>query len=351
MADRLLTSRELNRSVLDRQLLLGRSTLPIPRALERIAGLQTQYAPTGYVGLWSRLNGFRRSDLTKALETHRVVQGTLMRGTIHTVSRADYHLFGAGTWSSTREWWARQSRRSGLDTSSYESLVPKVRERLMDGPLRRTELIDMLVELGFPKELWAGLGFWLPMVRVPPSGTWERRRADVYALAETWVGPGDASEAEGLEHLLKRYLRGFGPASLTDAANWAGVPVTTLQPVAERMTLRQLRDENGERLIDLPRLSIPDPDTPAPVRFLGTWEAVLLAHARRSQVLPEEYRGHVFRTRNPQSVATFLVDGSVAGTWRFDDGLIKLEPFDTVPRSVQAELDEETARLAAFHIG
>jgi len=351
MAERVLTSRALNRSVLDRQLLLGRSTLPIPRVLERVAGLQTQYAPTGYVGLWSRITGFRRSDLTKALETRRVVQGTLMRGTIHMVSRAEYHLFGAGTWPSTREWWARQSRRSGLDPSSYESLVPKVRERLMDGPARRSELIDMLVELGFPKELWAGLGFWLPMVRVPPSGTWERRRADIYALAEAWVGPRDASEAEGLEHLLKRYLRGFGPASLTDAANWAGVPVTTLQPVAERMMLRQLRDENGERLIDLPRLPIPDPDTPAPVRFLGTWEAVLLAHARRSQVLPEEYRGHVFRTRNPQSVATFLVDGSVAGTWRFDDGLIKLEPFDTVPRSMRAELEEETARLTAFHIG
>jgi len=347
MAERVLTSQALNRSVLDRQLLLGRSTLPIPRVLERVAGLQTQYTPTGYVGLWSRLTGFRRSDLTRALETRRVVQGTLMRGTIHTVSRADYHLFSAGTWPSTREWWARQSQRSGLDLSSYESLVPQVRDWLMDGPLRRSELI----ELGFPKELWAGLGFWLPMVRVPPSGTWERRRADIYALAETWVGPGDASEAEGLEHLLKRYLRGFGPASLTDAANWAGVPVTTLQPVAERMTLRQLRDENGARLIDLPRLSIPDPDTPAPVRFLGTWEAILLAHARRSQVLPEEYRGHVFRTRNPQSVATFLVDGSVAGTWRFDDGLIKLESFDTVPRSMRAELEEETARLAAFHIG
>src|SRR5689334_18817916 len=90
MAERVLTTRELNRAVLARQMLLERAAGSPEQAAARVAGLQTQYAPSGYVGLWSRLSGFARPDLTDALLAGRVVQAWVMRCTIHMVAAADY---------------------------------------------------------------------------------------------------------------------------------------------------------------------------------------------------------------------------------------------------------------------
>ena len=125
--------------------------------------------------------------------------------------------------------------------------------------------------------------------------------------------------------------------------------MTSTKQALERIELRRFRDEQGKELVDLPRLPLPDGDTPAPVRFLPVWDATLLVHARRTQILPERYRARIFNTRNPQSVNTFLVDGQVAGTWRYEKGRVKIEPFGRLPKDVRAELDDEAERLAAFH--
>jgi Winged helix DNA-binding domain len=186
-------------------------------------------------------------------------------------------------------------------------------------------------------------------VRVPPSGTWEQRRAHTFALAEEWVGPLDATEKEGIEHLVRRYLGAFGPASQADIAQWCKVPAMKLKPVLGRLELRRFRDEEGKELVDLPRAPLPDPDTPVPVRFLPTWDATLLVHARRTGILPEEYRKIIFHVKRPQSMPTFLVDGHVAGAWAFEDGRVALEPFERITRAVRAELKQEAERLAAFH--
>ncbi|MGH2827458.1 MAG: winged helix DNA-binding domain-containing protein [Actinomycetota bacterium] len=348
MSERVLTTRELNRALLARQLLLERSRLPLTRALERVAGLQTQYAPSAYVALWSRLHDFKRSSLTRALEQRRAVQATLMRVTIHIVSAQDYPLFAQGVRKGRREWWLRvaRSRAEGVDMARVADLV---RKRLSEGPLRQAELVKLIESEGWPRTAWSGVGLWADMVRVPPSGTWERRRADLYGLAEMWLGPSNATEDEGLRHLVGRYLKGFGPAPLNDVANWAGLPVTTLRPVVERLTLRRFRDGQGGELLDAPRAPLPSPDTAAPVRFLPTWDATLLAHARRTQILPERYRSLVFHTKNPQSVPTFLVDGAVAGRWRYEGGHVQLYPFDGVERRARRELEEEAKRLAAWY--
>ena len=182
--------------------------------------------------------------------------------------------------------------------------------------MRQKELQAAFAAEGFDRLGWISANATLDLVRVPPSGTWERRRADLYGLADDWVGGMDASEEDGLELLLRRYLEGFGPAPLADAANWAGVPVALLKPAASRLELRRFRDEAGKELLDLPDLPIPDPDEPAPVRLLPVWEAALLVHARRTGILPEEHRPKLFNTKTPHSFDTFLVDGRVAGTWR-----------------------------------
>ncbi len=269
MAERILSTRELNRALLARQLLLERSRLPLIRALEAVAGLQSQYAPSGYVGLWSRLHDFRRSSLTKALEERRAVRATLIRATIHIVSAGDYRLFSEGIRTGRRASWLRVLRHQveGLDMEEVAALLRKL---LSDGPRRGPELIKILEAEGFPRTAWSGAGLWLDMVRIPPSGTWERRRADLYGLAEKWLQPANVSEAEGLEHVVRRYLRGFGPASLNDIASWSGMSVAALRPVVERLRFRRCRDEEGGELLDVPRAPLPDDDTPAPVRFLPT---------------------------------------------------------------------------------
>jgi hypothetical protein len=348
VAERVLTTRELNRALLHRQLLLERSSLALTRAIERIGGLQTQYAPSGYIGLWSRLGDFRREDLTRALERRRVIQATLMRATIHMVSAADHALFLEGIRTVRRDWWARVTRRQA-GSLDMKGAVALLRRLLADGPRRQRELVGLLEAEGFPRMAWSGAGMWLDMVRVPPSGTWDQRRADLYGLADGWVPKRRVTEAEGREHLLRRYLGAFGPAPLSDAANWAGLPVTALRRAAEGLRLRRFRDEAGGQLLDLPRAPLPDPDTRAPVRFIPTWDAILLAHARRTQVLPEALRPRVFDTKTPHSAPTFLVDGTVAGTWRYEKGRVRLEPFGRLSRGVRQELEEEGERLAAFH--
>jgi hypothetical protein len=149
---------------------------------------------------------------------------------------------------------------------------------------------------------------------------------------------------------VRRYLQGFGPARPADIANWASLDVTTTKRALERLGLRRFTDEAGKELVDLPRLPLPHSETPAPVRFLPVWDATLLAHCRRTQILPEKYRPRIFNVRNPQSVNTFLVDGQVAGTWRYENGRVRIEPFGRLPRGARAELDEEAERLASFHV-
>jgi hypothetical protein len=341
--ERVLTQRELNRALLARQLLLTRAKTPIPKALERIAGIQAQYAPSMYVGLWSRIEGFGRDQLTRALERRSVVQGTLMRATIHLVSKGDYWPFAAGIRKDQLEWWLRVHGR-GTDTAELKADARRVRRAMAGKTLGRAELERVLGKrLGLS-------GLALDLVRVPPSGTWERRRADLYALAVDWVGPEDSKPGEGVEHLVRRYLQGFGPARATEIADWAGLNVKTIRPVLERLSLRRFQDGQGNELVDLPRAPLPDPDTPAPVRFLPVWDATLLVHARRTQIVPEEYRPRVFNVKTPQSVNTFLVDGQVAGTWRYEKGRVNLEPFGRLSKTVRKELDEEAERLAAFHL-
>jgi hypothetical protein len=345
VGERTLTERQLNRALLARQLLLDRTDLSIPRSLERLGGLQSQYAPSAYVGLWTRRAGFARDDLTRALERRTVVQATVLRSTIHIVTPVDYHLFMAGIRGSRRRWWRRVAGHSHAPRQ-MQGLAERLRGILADGPRTRAEIAE---RLGIDSTTWNGLGLWVDLVRVPPSGTWERRRADLYALADDWIGASDATEDEGLEHLVRRYLTGFAPAAPKEIANWAGVPAQVLAPVIERMRLRRFASEDGALLVDLPRGTLPDPNTPAPVRFLPAWDATLLVHARRTQILPERYRPRVFDTKTPHSVPTFIVDGQVAGTWRFEKGAILIEPFARPSKQLRRELDDEAERLAAFH--
>ena len=347
-AERVLTERELNRAVLARQGLLEPLDRTISQALAAIGGLQSQYAPSMYVGLWSRMGGaLEREALTRALERRAVVQATLMRITIHLVAQRDFWPFALATRAARRELWLR-SMRGGTDEAQMRELAARVRERLTasGAPISRQEL-DALV--GKPHAI--GVGQWIDLVRVPPAGTWERRRADLFAAAEDWVGPPPAlSAAAAGAALVRGYLKGFGPASRADVASYTGLAPRDLAPILEGMRLRRFRSEGGEELLDVARAPLPDPEQPAPVRFLPTWDATLLVHARRARILPEEHRPKIFHVRNPHSTPTFLVDGAVAGTWKHrDGGRIDVEPFGRLDAATRRELRVEADRLEALH--
>jgi uncharacterized protein YcaQ len=344
VAERVLTTRELNRAMLARQLLLQRESLSVLRAVERLGGLQTQDSRSGYIGLWSRLDGFERDDLTRALERRKVVQGHLMRITVHMVSAGDYWLFTEGIREPRRESWKR-SHAKRVDLEAMPAVSRRVEAALGAGPRLRREVAR---ELGIDGTTWTGAGMWVDLLRAPPSGTWGRPRADLYVLADRWLARTKPSESEGREQLLRRYLGAFGPATIQEAANWAGLPVKALAAVAGNLRLRRFRAEDGAELLDVPGAPLPDPETPAPPRFLANWDPMLLASRRRTQILPKQDWSRVFNPATPQTTSVFLIDGVVAGRWKLEAGRVRLEPFRRIPKEARAELDEEAERLEMF---
>ena len=339
-----ISERRLRMAVLARQGLLERSGDSIPAVLSRTAGLQSQYAPTAYIGLWSRIAGFRRHELTAALESRAAIQGTMVRGTLHVVSADDYWPISLAV-RDVRRAWCLGAKRS-LRNDFLVAAATRIRYELAEngGVLPHRRLVAAV-----GKELAAHVGLWIDLVRVPPSGTWGRRQANLYAAASDWVGPEpEMSLGDSRDHLVRHYLTGFGPASYSEVASFCAMNVGSVRAAVDRVASRSFLADDGTTLFDLDGLPLPDHDD-APPRFLGTWEALLLAHARRSQILPDADRRRIFRTTLPHSLPTFLVDGQVAGTWKFADDRVVLEPWRPVPARWSEQLDAEAHGLEELH--
>ena len=317
--------------------------MSIPRALEQVGGLQTQYATSGYIGLWTRLRDFEKRALTAALEKKTVVQATLMRTTIHLVSARDYWPLAEAVRESRR---ARFLQTSKIDRLVVERAADRVRNLLATGPRRAAEVDDAA---GADRLTRYGCALWVDLVRVPPSGTWEHRRADLLTTAEQWLGPSPVTFESGMDTLVRRYLGAFGPARVNDIGQWAGVHPRLVGESLARVRVVKLEDETGEELLDLPGAPLPDESATAPVRFLPTWDATLLVHARQAGVLSEDDRPRVFNVKTPHSVGTFLVNGSVAGTWKYVEGRVVPAPFNPLSREEREAVEREAASLTAFH--
>jgi hypothetical protein len=351
----ILGPRALNRATLKRQMLLERTPLTAGEAIERLAGMQGQAPDAPYVGLWSRLEGFRPEELVTLLTERRAVRATVMRGTVHLVTADDFaamrpvvqpvleRLFAGSP-------WARNLRGLGLGALLAEAL-PLVREQ----PRTRAELAR---ELGERRPGIDGLSlayavtYLMPVVQVPPRGIWGRRGQATWGSAETWLGRGlGRADVEGL---LLRYLGALGPATVADMGTWSGL--SGLREVVEalRPRLRVFNDQRGRELLDLPDAPRPDPDTPAPVRFLPEYDNVLLSHADRSRVL-DPGRLPPLAPGNGGRLGTVLVDGRFAATWRIitpaHGALLTVEPLATVSGRDRMALEEEGRRLLEFVAG
>jgi len=338
--ERVLTLRELNRALLERQLLLERKRVSVPRGVERLCALQAQYSPSPYVALWSRLTSFRKEQLTRALEDRQVVKSTLFRITLHITSARDYPYFAAAWLPAAREMTPRVTveRMAGLSRKVHAAAQKPITHEQLEAIAAE--------EMG---------GRWrtrtlAPLLHVPPSGTWGFHGRPGLLVMNAWLGVDLPSREEGAEHLVKSYLASFGPATQQDLLRFAGVRVGDLRPGLERLELRRFRDERGRELLDLPRAPLPAGDVPAPVRFLPKWDSSLLAYAppERTRILPEKFRSTVIR-KNGDVLPTVLVDGFVAATWNVDRKRgLEIEPLRRLTKAERADVDDEGERLVEF---
>ena len=352
--ERVLTRRELNRALLARQLLLRRVALSVPRAIERIGAVQAQWPPSPYVALWTRLEGFRREQLLRAVERRLVVRATLMRTTLHHVTAGDYLAY-AGELRARRIAVVEAQLAKFAGSVDHDELVEAIVRHASERPCSRRELLELL---GQPKLepderrpwlVWHLLAARAALVHAPRSSVWRLNTAGAeYVPAASWLGAQAAAGEDAIVHLVRRYLAAFGPATRADAARWTGLPVGALEPGFERLPLRRFRDEAGRQLFDLQRAPLPLSSTEAPPRFLPMWDSTLLAHDDRTRILPDAYRKTVIR-KNGDVQRTFLVDGVVAGLWHIEDGVVRVEPFEPVPRAERAALEAEARDLAEFH--
>jgi hypothetical protein len=345
VAERILTLRELNRATLARQLLLERKKVGVLPAIERLAGLQAQWPPSPYVGLWSRVAGFRRESLERAILKGDVVKPTVMRGTLHLVTARDYPMF----------WWALRDMPTWYDDNHLAHALKAIdgaRKLAKAAPLTHKEGLAYLErEHGHTDDLTRRRIFHAVrrhahLLHVPESALWSGRPLGVF---HPHTEPEPIEVLAARTELVRRYLAAFGPSTRADIADWSGLRVADFAAALEALEpLRRFRDENGRELLDLPRAPLPPSDTPAPVRFLPKWDNTLLAHADRRRVLPEELRKAVI-AKNGDVTQTFLVDGVVAGSWAADKkGKVTLTPFAPLPRSARRDAEDEAARLEAW---
>ena len=329
-------------------MLLERARVPALAAIERMVGLQAQLARPPFIGLWSRLAGFRRDELLRLLRERRVVRATLMRVTIHMVSARD-HAVLRPTLEPMLEQGMRAVLRERVAGVDLEGWIAEARRLFTQRP-RTFESLRQDLAKRFPKADPRAMGYavrtHLPLVMVPTDAPWGFPGAADFALAETRTAQAPKPAA-----LVTRYLAGFGPATPADAQSWSGLRGLGEVFDALRPRLRVFRDQRGRELFDLPDAPRPPEDTPAAPRFVPEYDSLILGHAERSRLMDEQHR-HRLATPNLLTPATFFVDGFLAGMWRLElkrsAALLRVEPFVALSRATRDALEREGAELARF---
>jgi Winged helix DNA-binding domain len=364
MAARVLSQRAVNRALLARQMLLGRTPLPgtgpgrsaqVMRTIEHLVGLQAQAPFPPYYGLHSRLDGFRPDDLAAMITDRSVVRIALMRGTIHLVSARDClplrRLVQPVIERGLRSAYGKQL--AGVDPAE---LAAAGRSLVEAEPMTFSQLGHALAArwpAHPPAALAQGVRAFVPLVQVPPRAVWGRAGQSLHASAEHWLGHGHAagppSPRAGSAQLVTRYLGAFGPATVRDVQAWSGL--TGLKAMLDelRPSLVTFRDEQGAELFDLPGAPRPGEDAPAPATLVAEFDNLVLSHAERSRVISAEATRRLY-TINGVIPGSVLIDGFVAGMWRLarsrGRATVTIELFG--PARERDALAAEAERVLAF---
>ncbi|AQW47098.1 winged helix DNA-binding domain-containing protein [Streptomyces violaceusniger] len=347
-----LGDRALGRATLARQLLLDRAGVPVLDAVAHLCGMQAQEPQEPFIGLWSRLRAFDPAVLSDLLSGRSLVRTHLMRRTVHLLT-ADDTL----AWRARHETMLRQrvlgTYRRELEGIDLGELAVAGRAVMADGePRSMAELVGALAAR-WPGPAPRALGEMLiaalvPVAQTPPRGLWRTKAGVRNVLLSSWLGREpdppylDGSDPAG-QALVRRYLAAFGPAASADLRAWCGLAGLPAAVSAIREELVGFRDERGREMLDLPGAPRPDPDTPAPIRFLPAFDNAILGYHDRGRIIDDAHRG--------LSVAgerVVLVDGRVAATWNVDTGTVVVTPLGSLSQADRTAVAEEGRELAAF---
>ncbi|PWW60423.1 winged helix DNA-binding domain-containing protein [Actinokineospora spheciospongiae] len=337
-----LTPRRLNRSTLARQMLLTRESLDPAEAVRRLVGLQSQQPGSPYLALWNRLEGVTAEQVDAAYRDFDLVKCTLLRGTLHTVHRADHPPLRAAVQPTLRAHLGDD--RFAAEPDEAGPLAAALAGRAAE-PATKAELESWLTEQGWPGTWW-GMRFYAPLWHAPTGAAWSFGDRPSFVAAPA----PDLSEeavAAGLAELVRRYLAAYGPATVADMAQFAGVRRGRVRAVLGSLDLVEHPAQTGPPLLDVPDAPLPDEDVPAPPRLLPMWDNVLLAHHDRTRLIPAEHRGHLTRV-NGDFLPALLVDGRVAGVWRPADPGVEVTAFEALPGPVWEQLEDEAVSLTGF---
>ncbi len=351
-----LTQRQLNRSLLARQMLLQRSDMTVEAALEHLVGMQSQVPSHPYVALWSRLEGFQTDHLSRMMIDRTAVRMLLMRGTIHLVTARD----GLKLRPVVQELYERLFPSNAiwgpnLKGMDLDELLAAGRKQLEETPRTSKALASLLAEQWpdrDPASMSQAIRHYLPLVQVTPRGIWGKSHQATWTTVEKWLGE-SVDDNTAPDDTILRYLAAFGPATVADIQTWSRLqglrePVERLRP-----QVRVYRNEKGQELFDVPGAPFPDPETPAPPRFLPVYDNVLLSHADRTRIIDEDYRKAI-GSSNGLFDATYLIDGFVAGSWKIEQtkkercATLVLTSFAPMSAEERTALEDEGARLLAF---
>jgi hypothetical protein len=345
----ILDGRTLNRALLARQLLLHRHQMTALAALEHLVGLQAQEPQEPYVGLWSRLAGFDPLELSALVEERAAVRTLLMRRTLHLVSARDALVLRPvhQPMLVARMWATLRRNLPGVDLAE---LAAAGRPLFEGEPRMLTEAARAIADR-WPgvaaRDLGDALSCLVPLVQVPPRGLWGQRGAALNVTVDRWLGDSLAPETPAaLDALVLRYLAAYGPAASADIRAWSGL--SGLRESVERLRpgLRTFRDERKRELLDVPDGALPDPETPAPPRFLPAFDNAVLGYDDRGRIIDPAHRG-----LSVAGARFLLVDGRVAGTWAVRDGVLRVEPLRPLARRERDEVVAESEGLLELHGG
>jgi hypothetical protein len=346
-----LTARQLNRATLGRQLLLGREKHGVVDALHRVVALQAQEPASPYLALWNRLAGFDPAELDRAFAEHAIVKGTLMRITLHAVDATDYPAFHRAMQMSLRaaRLHDRRFTRTGMSSADADALMPEVLE-FAARPRTSAEAEAWLDErLGVTEKpgVWWAFRQYGPLWHHPRGGPWSFGPRPAYVTARVRASATDPTTS--MQWLVRRYLEGFGPATIQDIAQFSTIYRPPVKAAVAELDdeLVRLEGPNGEELLDIPGGALPPDDSLAPPRLMAMWDSTLLAYKDRSRIIPPDYRTVVMRN-NGDVLPTLLVDGYVAGVWRPLEGGIEATAFQRISDDAWDGLEAEARSLTAF---
>jgi hypothetical protein len=342
-----LDRRTLNRTLLERQLLLRRQPMTERAAIRRLVALQAQEPRDPYVALWTRLEAFNPAMLSSLLERRRGVRMTLLRGTLHLVTAQDAIALRPVLQPAIEGLISGSSpMRKAWDDADRDQLTAFLRGLLEEQPRSRAELIGPIAERwpNLDADALAYALYLLPTVQVTPRGLWRASGRSAFTTLESWIGESPSAKRDPAP-LLRRYLRAFGPATVRDAQVWSRLPALREVFEAMRPGLRTFRDERGRELFDVPRAPVVDADMPAPVRFLPEYDNVLLSHDDRSRIVSD-----VTVIRQGRGEGWVLVDGFGAGRWSLTKGQdrLEVEPFRRLSNVERDGVISEGRELARF---